>query len=110
MPIEPKSPDKLVSELHNLPFSIPIGEGSFQGLKCPKHGTDRFVCKDDMEDWLKSALASTILWAAEELEKQPKAGSKPSENPLSKEQVYYCNGMRAADVLALKSLANTIAK
>lgn len=32
--------------MNNFPFSIPIGEGSFQGLKCSKDNSERFACKE----------------------------------------------------------------
>lgn len=64
--ITPKSAEMLQQELHNLPFSTPVGEGSFQELKCPKHLTEKFICKDEVQDWLRSALHSYAAWVMEQ--------------------------------------------
>lgn len=78
--IHPKSPEALLKELHDLPFSEPVGEGAFQTLKCPKHYTEQFICREEVEEFMRYAFASVILWVAEEARPKPLKYAEPQES------------------------------
>lgn len=68
--IVPKTPEMVMEEFNNIPFSVPVGEGSFQGLACPNCRNERFSCKGCLEPWLRSAMQSLLQQAVVELEEK----------------------------------------
>jgi len=63
----PKNPEEIITELHNFRFSTPIGGGTYVGLCCPECKNEQFVCKECLTPWLRSSMASLLLWTSEQI-------------------------------------------
>lgn len=50
--------EKIVAELRNRPFSIPIGQGTYVGLVCPDCSSQRFHCLECASNWLRTTLTT----------------------------------------------------